>query len=85
MKSPSFCTGGEDEAGRHGGCGGVYLEQCGAAVRGDLQGVGREGRVERCPGGWWEKIKMTIYISDYPVIYHNMILVDGIDGELMVS
>ena len=51
MKSPSFFrTGGKDEAGRHGGCGGVHLEQRGAAVRGRVPGAGCEGRLERCRG-----------------------------------
>ena len=51
FRALSCSSGGEDEAGRHGGGGRVHLEQRGAAVRADLHGAGREGRLERCRGG----------------------------------
>ena len=57
-------SGGEDEAGRHGGGGRVHLEQRGAAVRGRLPGAGREGRLERCllttrnGDGWYDMMEM---------------------------
>ena len=55
-------SGGEDEAGRHGGGGGVHLEQRGAAVRGRLPGAQREGRLERCRGDMMDMDMMGIGI-----------------------
>ena len=59
-------AGGEDETGRYGGSCGVYLEQCGAAIRGSFQGGGREGRVERLLGGVLKWL-VVLYIACYNV------------------